>query len=166
MFNVYSASLNALPFPQNRALPITLTCVACDLTTFPNALLAAHYRWQVLDFASSHIKHLRMNVVNATLADKLLRLHLQNNSITHLDEDSLATSYTIFDLDLSFNLIVNVTGVRTINKMQNLIMLNLEHNYITHLDALVFANLTQLDILKLNNNRLLKASFICHLHRS
>lgn len=153
----------AASLPQDRERQITIRCAGCDLDAFPNELLVTSNHWETLNFANSHIKHLRMNELNATIANTMRRLYLNNNSITHLDRDSFPTSLTITQLDLSHNLIVNVFGGQIFEKMPTLDHLNLAHNYISHLDRSIFSKLLRLLTLKLNNNRLLDTAFICHL---
>lgn len=154
------------PFPRNCSGRIILNCSACALETFPNEILDSGMRWEVLNFSSSHITYLKMNDLNASIANNIRQLHFNNNSITHLDAESLPTSVGIFELDLSHNLIGNVTGNGTFSKMRRLSTLNLAYNQLAHLDALIFKDLRSLRTLNLNNNRLLEASFICQLSSS
>lgn len=136
-----------------------LKCYECDLETFPNEILTPVFQWKELNFAGSHLTHLKLNALNATTSNRLYRLHFANNSIQHLDGDSFPASNSIVDVDLSHNRIENVIGTRTLNKMASLNYLNLSYNRLTHLDPLVFMNLTYLSALTINDNRLLDMTF-------
>lgn len=161
-FKEYVSILNGPP-PEDRKSRIELKCVSCDLETFPNEIPNPAFRWQLLEFDSSHIKQLKMDALNSTSANTIRKLNLSNNSISHLDDESLPTSHSISELDLSHNLIGSVTGNRTFSKMKNLMSINLANNFITHLDPLVFKNLTHLLDVILNDNKLLETSFTGHL---
>lgn len=142
---------------------IVLECASCVLETFPNELLSSEFQWRGLNFANSQIKYLKMNDLSAMIAPTILSVYLKNNSITHLDDESFPPSNYIINLDVSYNMIVNVTGTETFSKMPEILLLNLEHNHIAYLDPLVFKNLGSLQHLKLNNNRLLDTFFTHYL---
>lgn len=162
-FKEYATSLYPRRKKDHR-LRYELRCVSCDLDAFPNEIPNSGIHWKVLNFANSNIKQLKMNILNGSAANIIQHLYLRNNSITHLDDDSLPTSDTLIDLDLSHNLIANVTGNRTFEKMRYLEILRLSHNFITHLEPFVFQYLESLKKLELNNNFLLETSFTGNLH--
>lgn len=147
------------PLPHGPLRQINLRCVSCHLDTFPNVILDSYFEWLTLNFDSSNIKYLNMSAINTTVADHMGMLVLSNNFITELDDGSLPTARYLYLLDLSHNLIRNVTGHRTFNKMERLITLDLSYNQIRYLDPLAFQNL-RLQVVNLDNNRLLEMTFI------
>lgn len=157
------ANAFAAPVPRGSLRKVTLKCRECVLETFPNEILDSYFEWNELHFDDSHIKHLNMSSLNATVANQIWILYLRRNAITQLDAESLPNAENLHDLNLSHNLIESVTGNETIRKLKRLDTLNMAHNCLTHLDPMVFHNLN-LSFLILNNNRLLETSFIYHLN--
>lgn len=155
----YASKLSA-SFPRNTSLRIAVKCISCDLETFPNEMLNSEFEWKELDFSNSHLKYLKMNALNSTVSRRLKRLYFNNNSITYLNEESMPISFYMQELDLSHNLIENVTGNRIFSKYLH--TLNLAYNRLTYLDPNLFKNI-KVRTLILNNNRFLDASFTCHL---
>lgn len=151
------------PLLKNSTFSFELKCVSCDLETFPNEITNNGVPWRTLNFGNSNIKQLKMNATNTTVANTIRSLYLYNNFITHLDDESFPTSYSLFELDLSHNLIVSVTGNSTFNKMKFLISIKLSYNFITQLDPLVFNKLSHLMRLDLNYNMLMETSFAGYL---
>nr|XP_019922229.2 G-protein coupled receptor GRL101 [Crassostrea gigas] len=83
---------------------------------------------------------------------KLKVLNLRNNFISILDGYPFSTLLVLYELDISFNSILNING--NFSRLDKLSVLNLQNNIITNLKDFSFSNLTSLRTLNLAFNRI------------
>ncbi|KAM9851367.1 toll-like receptor 8 [Aulostomus maculatus] len=106
----------------------------------------------ILDISYNNIISIPGKVYES-LPRNLITLRVTHNSLTGFKWDALSVFDQLQILDLSFNSLSDVTGIKT-NATHMLTFLDLSHNYIFHLDDGFLKGMQSLKTLSLSYNRL------------
>ncbi|KAM4730707.1 toll-like receptor 8 [Anableps anableps] len=144
---MYSRSLAELQFTHNDLG--TLWKVGDDSykTLFTNLI-----NLTVLDISWNNIEKIPDDVYKK-LPQNLTELRISNNELTDFLWDSLTYFHQLKILDLSYNSLSNIAGIKKITSL-SLSFLTLTHNKIFHLESFLFNGMNNLETLSLSSNKL------------
>ncbi|XP_043987947.1 toll-like receptor 8 [Gambusia affinis] len=144
---MHSRSLAELQFTHNKLG--TLWKVGDDSykTLFTNLT-----NLTVLDISWNDIEKIPDDVYEK-LPRNLTELRISNNKMTDFSWDSLTYFHQLKILDLSYNLLSDIAGIKTVTSF-SLTFLYLTHNQICHLESFFFNGMKSLETLSLSSNKL------------
>lgn len=111
----------------------------------------------VVDAVYTNIRNI--NCVGCYIGRRTKKLLASNNNISYIIQNGTGL---VVDLDLSHN---NLSSVKNLTKLNVLKNLDLSHNQIRDIDVRTFANMTQLESLKLKQSGLSRISFGLFSHK-
>lgn len=145
-------SKKLLTFHSNHRNPTALKCNECSTEQLPRTIFTSFKRLQRVDLSNSGIKSVSSQDIQP--ASELNTLDLSGNLIEQLSEPrAFANATKLYHLDLSHNRLHSLDA-GTFNGITQLEVLLLDSNQLNFLAPNIFADLPELRTLQLNQNRI------------